>query len=82
MAGQMGIFPRCRELRNKAGLELTTLASRLGSEGPKERSIRRLESGYAIRLAGAYRVGHMINTALRERGLQMIDLDQEIQPTD
>ena len=78
MARQMGHFPRCGELRNRAGLDLTTLASKLGSEGPKERSIRRLEAGHSIRLAGAYRVGHALNAHLREHGLAPIDLDKEI----
>ena len=78
MARQMGKFPRCSEHRNKAGLDLTTLAAKLGSEGPKERSIRRLESGYPIRLAGVYRVAHMINTSLKERGMDPIDIDTEI----
>lgn len=78
MARQMGKFQRCSEFRNKAGLDLTTLAAKLGSEGPKERSIRRLEAGYAIRLAGVYRIAHMINDTLRQRGLEMIDTEKEI----
>jgi hypothetical protein len=78
LARQMGRIPRCGELRNKAGLDLTTLAARLGSEGPKERSLRRLESGYPIRLAGAYRVVHAINDQFRERGLETVDPDKEV----
>jgi len=80
VAGQMGKFPRAKELRNKAGLDLSTLVSRLGAEGPKERSIRKLEEGDAIRLAGVYRVGHVLNSSLKERGVLTVDLDKEIIP--
>ena len=78
MAGKMGKFPRCSDFRNRAGLDLTTLTARLGAPGPKERSIRRLESGHSIRLAGVYRIAHEINSELRERGLELIEFDKEI----
>jgi hypothetical protein len=57
---RMGCFPNLQTLRIQAGLEIHDLVAAL-PDGPKERSLRRLEEGRSIRLAGAFRVFHVIN---------------------
>lgn len=51
----------------RAGLEISELVSALNDRGPGERSIRRLEAGYSIRLTSVYRVFNLVNARLGGR---------------
>ena len=63
-AQRLGRYPNVQDHRIRAGLEISDLVTLLGDAGPKERSLRRLEVGQAIRLAGVFRVFHVLNERL------------------
>lgn len=58
-----GRFPNFRPYRTECGLEISDVMARLPNGHPKESSIRRLDSGQAIRLVNVHRIFDVINTA-------------------
>src|SRR4051794_19573293 len=78
MASQrLGLYPNLSHHRVQLGWELSDLATRLGTAGPKLRSLYRLEAGKPIRLSGVHRVFRVVS---KELG-QQLDAATEIQET-
>jgi hypothetical protein len=63
----MGRFPNLNSYRVQIGWEISDLVAALNDAGPSERSIRRLEAGYSIRLTSVYRVFNLLNGKLNKK---------------
>lgn len=61
---KMGLFPNLEQHRLQAGFQISDLAALLNDGGPSERSLRRLEDGYSIRLASVHRVFNVLDDKL------------------
>lgn len=60
---KMARMPNCEKYRNEAGLDIGDLVARMDGK-PSEKSVRRLEAGYAIRRTSCHRVFNALNNAL------------------
>jgi CRISPR/Cas system-associated protein Cas7 (RAMP superfamily) len=74
---KMAKFERCSHFRELAGLTLNDLVVKLSNK-PSKSSLVRLEDGYAILSANAFRVANEINRALKDQGLGTYDPETEV----
>ena len=75
--GSTAKFERCSHFRELAGITLNDLVIKLGNK-PSRSSLTRLEDGYAILSANAFRVANAVNASLREQGLETFDVEKEV----
>jgi len=62
---RMGTFPRLEELRTQLGLSPSELLAKI-SYAVSDRSLRRLESGKAIRLTSVNKLFHAVNNEMNQ----------------
>ena len=74
---KMATFKRCSHFRELAGLTLNDLVVKLGNK-PSKSSIVRLEDGFSILSANAFRVANAINQSLKDQDLDMFDVEAEV----
>ena len=71
-------FPRCGELRDRAGMDIEDLMQLVGPK-PAKASYQRIERGLAVRASSAFKIANALNGAHKQQGLAGFDVDEEVQ---